>query len=246
MAPEWTRERIKEHLLSETHHGKPGLSAAKKNRLARDLAPQANEWIPWLLASPIGGARQVGALLLAPLWAEDESWTPAVLRLAEDADWEVREWVVEPFRCRYAQHPDASHFLYREWASGGTPGVKRAMAVAIKHLAHERQVAADRLLDLADLLADEEDEYVRKNLGPFAVGDGLLLVYPEDTMRQLEAWAGGQPWAVRWNAAMSLTAKKARAVADRAAPILDPLIQDPDRRVRQAAARAAKALALPR
>ncbi len=244
MGSSWNLSAVETYLVSEVHHGKPGLSSRKKQALAQDLAEEALRWIPLLAQSPVSGAREVASLLIAPRWLDDPSLTGLVWALAEDPDWEVREWAVYPFHVRYESGPESAFVLYRSWALQATPGVKRAIAVAVKGLAHAGKVAVGPLLELVEALIPEEDEYVRKNLGPFCLGDGLLPLYPEETLERMAWWAERPEWAARWNVAMSFTAKRARQFGESGMALLMPLTQDADGRVRKAAFRAKKVLDL--
>lgn len=236
----WTLEAIERQVTSELHHGTPGLNARAKAQLAQDLMPQAPYWVPRLKASREAGCREIAAKLVAPLWMAEDVWTPTVLALADDADWEVREWAVDPF-CHALRSGafERIESLSRE----SSEGVKRAIAVAVKSVAHDRiPELADKLLHVIDPFMREEGEYLRKNLGPFCVGDGLLAVYPEETLKALKGWGHDLFWASRWNTAMAFTTAKSRSYADRGQAILTRLQQDPDRRVVRAAQKATRNL----
>ena len=44
---------------------------------------------------------------------------------------------------------------------------------------------------------------MRKNLGPYAIGDGLLRCYPSQTLKYIRKWADSKDEATLWNVAMS-------------------------------------------
>jgi hypothetical protein len=233
----WSLSDIEAYVVSETHHGKPGLKASKKEALARELRPEAEIWFPILSGSPVSGARQVAAQLAAYLWPVHPELAPSVWALADDPDWEVREWAVGPFVALGLVQPEAWS-LFREWAAQGTDGVKRALAVALKHTAHSGRVDAAPILGVADTLALSESEYVRKNLGPFGIGDGVLPCFPEETLAHLALWSQSSAWPARWNAAAAFTAKKAQPWAVSGRGFLAALADDDDSRVARVARRA--------
>lgn len=235
MAESLTWESIHAYLRSETHHGKPGLSQAKKVRLARALSGDAVNWALRLKDSDDAGAREIAAVLLAPLWAGDDRWEASVLALAQDADWEVREWATEPFVACYRSRPDVAHERFVRWCEGASPTIKRAIAVASRTLAADPRVNPEHLLTWADAMAPEEDPYVRKNLGPFAIGDGLLPRFPDQALRHLSHWVRHPSWAARWNAAMAFSARRAAPFWDGAEAWVRALTGDDDGRVRRAA-----------
>lgn len=235
-----TVSEIEAYLLSETHHGKPGLSAGKKRTLIKEIQPQAAHWIPILAASEVPGAREVAAALIGPIWRASSGYDATVFQLAEDPDWEVREWAVSPLVDRYLAEPEGAPALYVHWAESASHEVKRALAVAVKSLAVHRDLAVGPLLQIVDRLVGFENEYLRKNLGPFAIGDGLLVLHPDQVLPSLNAWSRRPEWAARWNTAAAFTAKKARSLVDEARGFLEPLADDRDVRVRRIAARALK------
>nr|WP_243239371.1 HEAT repeat domain-containing protein [Sulfobacillus harzensis] len=217
------------------HHGRPGLKAAKKSQLALELLADAAYWAPQLKNSAEPGARQVASLLFGSLWENSDAVEASVLELAEDPDWEVREWAVEAFIRFYRARPTVANARFASWAEGGSVSVKRAIAVAVRGLALDRAASLQHLLSWADRLADEEDAYVRKNLGPYAIGDGLLPMYPAPTLDYLEQWSQRPHWAARWNAAMALSARRSRPYLHRARPWIASLANDDEARVRRAA-----------
>jgi hypothetical protein len=233
----WSLSDIESYVVSETHHGKPGLKASKKDALARELRPAAEAWFPILRVSTVSGARQVAAQLAGYLWPDHPEITASVWTLADDPDWEVREWAVGPFVALGVAQVEA-WASFRDWAERGSDGVKRALAVALKHAAHSGRVDAAPILQVADALAMSESEYVRKNLGPFGIGDGVLPCFPHETLVHLDAWAHSAAWPARWNAAAVFTAKKARPWGDSARAFLATLAGDRDVEVSRIARRA--------
>lgn len=226
---------MESYLVSEIHHGRPGLSAAKKAALVRELTGEATHWIPRLAHSPLAGAREVAAHLIAPLWHEREDFDPLVSALADDPDWEVREWAVEPFVSRYSASPDRAGPQFVDWAESASDGVKRALALAVKSLARDPVIDVGPLLTILDQVARCEAEYVRKNLGPFVVGDGVLLRHPVPMLEHLAVWAQRPEWPARWNAAAAFTAKRSQGYVDVAAVWLADLVKDSEDRVRRVA-----------
>jgi len=73
---------------------------------------------------------------------------------------------------------------------------------------------AEPLLKLHDALIADRAEYVRVNLGPFALGAMILPHYPQATLKRLRQWARLKGEAARWNVAMVWTAAGARKYAE--------------------------------
>lgn len=78
------------------------------------------------------------------------------------------------------------------------------MAIAVRKAGNlKKDELADPLISLVEPLLSDRTLYVRKNLGPFAIGDGLLRCYPTATLKYLRKWAGRKDAGTRWNVAMA-------------------------------------------
>jgi 3-methyladenine DNA glycosylase AlkC len=122
--------------------------------------------------------------------------------------------------------------------------VRRAIVLAAMDAAarHKPERAAP-LLALVEPLLPDRAEYVRKNLGPFAIGAALLPAYPEQTFPMLRAWAGRENEVTRWNVAMACSSAAAARYPAAASAILRALATDERRFVRGAVRSAARKLA---
>jgi len=127
---------------------------------------------------------------------------------------------------------------------GGDARLRRAVVVGAKHAARERRPdRAEALLDLIEPALRDHDEYVRRNLGPFAIGDQFLRSYPDATLARIARWAHDQDENVRWNAAMAFSAASAARHAGVGLALLDTLARDRSTFVRRGALAARRRLA---
>lgn len=152
-----------------------------------------------------------------------------VWKLAKDESWEVREDVTYAVRDFFDF--DFARMYKRVWTicESGPDCVARAIAIGIaRHCRHRVPAEAQPVLDLMSMLAYRSDQYVRKNLGPFAIGDYLYDYYPKETLeRVLKDWIQKNEECVRWNAAMSFSTAVAARYFDEACFALDALATDP-------------------
>lgn len=195
------------------------------------------DWAARLLAHPRRADKLLAALLLAPLAvlhaAEVER---AVVRLARDDRWDVREAAATLLG--EALEVAFDHYVRtcRSWMEREDPRVRRAVVVAAKYAARSRAPErSTRLLDLIEPALHDRDQYVRRSVGPFAIGDQLLRSYPEETLARLERWAQDPDEVVRWNVAMAFSSATAAKLAARGLPTLTALTRDPSRSVVRAA-----------
>src|SRR6267378_3525058 len=117
--------------------------------------------------------------------------------------------------------------------SSRSENLRRAVVLAVKYAARrEHPERTPALLDLLAPLLRDESAYVRRNLGPFTLGDGLLRIDPRTTLAQLRAWSRERDPMVRWNVAMAFSSAigsfhwpAARATLERLARGPEPLVR---------------------
>lgn len=185
-------------------------------------------WAERLLAHPRRVDKELGALIAAPLakahWRE---LARMAFRLARDDDWSVRETAAVLLGRILTEAFDEVLPIAREWIAGPDARVHRAVVVAAKYAARTRTKEwAEPLLDLIEPALRDGDEYVRKSLGPFALGDQFVRSYPEQTLARLRKWMADESENVRWNVAMTFSAASGARLAQRAPDVLEFLASD--------------------
>jgi hypothetical protein len=185
-------------------------------------------WAERLLAHPRRVDKELGALIAMPLakphWRE---LSRIAYRLARDGDWAVRETAAVLLGRLLADAFYDTLPLAREWVGGPDSRLRRAVVVAAKYAARTRKPEwADPLLDLIEPALHDNDEYVRKALGPFAIGDQFVRSYPEQTLVRLRRWMVDEDENVRWNVAMTFSAASGARLAQRVPDILEFLASD--------------------
>lgn len=196
------------------------------------------DWAQRLLAHPRRVDKELAVRTLMPLArSHTRDLARAAYRLARDDDWEVRESAASLVGQLLADAFDEFMPTAREWMGGSDPRLRRAVVVGAKYAVRTRRPdRAEALLDLIEPALRDHDAYVRKNLGPFAIGDQFLRSYPEATLARLERWATHDDENVRWNVAKAFSAASAARHAERALPIPETLERDRSGFVQRAAA----------
>ncbi|HEV2249300.1 MAG TPA: DNA alkylation repair protein [Candidatus Limnocylindria bacterium] len=186
------------------------------------------DWATRLLQHPRRVDKELAAVILRPLIATNRPDVErAVHRLARDDDWEVRETAASLLGDCLERAFDAYLRTAQGWIATGEPRLRRAVVVGAKYAARSRHPErAEPLLDLIEPALKEPDEYVRRNLGPFAIGDQLLRSYPDATFARLERWARDPDENVRWNVASTFTSASGAKVAERGFGVLAFLAAD--------------------
>jgi len=200
------------------------------------------KWACRLADRPEPAARAISAPLLRHYWPlRPDEVQARLLRLADDEDWLVREAAHSTLGRLLVAHFDAFYPVLQSWAGHSSASVRRGVAIAARKAANERREEwAEPLLNLVEPLLADREKYVRKNLGPYAIGDGLLRCYPELTLRYLEKWAGSddEDEQVRWNVAMSFASYGGNKQWEKALELLTRLATDERRYVWRAVASA--------
>ena len=155
------------------------------------------------------GAQEVGLVLLGHMFGHNpREVTEVILRLADSENWEVREWAASALKRVISGNFEAIYPTVRAWVGHSSPNVRRAAAVASAWAAGDCTEEACRLLlEALTPLLEDDDPYVRKNLGAYAIGDSFLKAQPELVAEWLGR-ASGHPRA-QWNVAMALSAAEA-------------------------------------
>ena len=205
-------------LDGQLHHGRPGSPAALRQqvgeRLAMALAEQSGRvtrWIDALSTSSSPTARQVACLLLVSRYPEDPIGVLGMAELlADDPHWEVREAAGGLLGSLLDRDFDRIRGRLEVLRSAKSENLRRAVVLAVKYAARrdKPERVADLLRLLEPLLRDPEP-YVRRNLGPYTIGDALLRVDPKETLKALKEWSRDRDQTVRWNVAMAFSARSA-------------------------------------
>jgi 3-methyladenine DNA glycosylase AlkD len=186
------------------------------------------DWAERLLAHPRRVDKELATLIVMPL-ARTHSRELARIgyRLARESDWAVRESAATLLGQVLTEAWAETIPLLREWVSGPDSRLRRAVVVAAKYAARTRTPEwAEPLLDLLEPALRDHEEYVRKNLGPFAIGDQFVRSYPEQTLARLRKWMQDPDENVRWNVAMALSAASGARLGQKAPDILEFLGTD--------------------
>jgi 3-methyladenine DNA glycosylase AlkD len=212
----------------------------KTHPAAEDLAG----WVLWLAEQDGPTAKEIAALLTIHSYPAHPAEAMEILRrLADDGNWEVREWAGSSAGELMAARFEEVHPVIERWLDDPSQFVRRAVAIAAKGAADKRRPErAEPLLLLMDRLVVDRGEEVRRNTGPFAVGGNLLRRYPTETMRRVNLWAAADDEMSRWNAAMVFSAAEARNHVDDGLAVLSRLASDDRKLVWMAVASALRNL----
>lgn len=202
--------------------------AAVRETLKRLPSKRLTEAALWFANNPSGTAKELGALLLARSYPQHpEEALAALRRLADDPNWEVREWAGSAAGTILAGHFEEVLPEMQDWLLDESQFVRRAVCLAIMGAAEGGDpMKAGPLLAMADVLARDPAEEVKRNTGPFAVGGKLLARYPEQTLAHVRRWAASDDEMLRWNAAMVFVAASSRHHVDAGLEILSGLASD--------------------
>ncbi len=241
-------DALAKYLMSGTHHGKPGAPQAVKLGvigLLRECSPARQlAWAKRLMKREENIARSVACGLVAAGWERDRVGTEKRLRtLAEDADWEVREWAAGALADVLTRDFAGGMALCDAWSRQADEAPCRAVALALSSRSKERNAAETApMLEIIGRLLPLDGAYLQKNLGPFVLGGGFLSRCPDATLKLLRQASRRRDENTRWNVAMAFTTAASRKHAAEGAKILDALGQDERKRIKSAVARARKNL----
>lgn len=235
------------HLISSTVHGKPGIPLAEIGRIEKILNKNFTELELFslgkiLLKRPEYTSRRIGIGLVIKAWPNSEIEI-LLKEAADDEDWQVRESAAGVFAVVLGN--DFAHFskLFLKWIKSESDNIKRAIALAVKYDSKAGDESKwNTYIKIINPLMSESSEYIRKNLGPFAIGDGLLSRFPKQTIESCQEWVYSKNENVRWNTAMIFTSAASKKFAKEGRKFLAVLVKDESQFVAKAAQKALKNL----
>ena len=157
----------------------------------------------------------------------DDDVFSLLLGLANDSHWGVREEITWAFVELMEKDSQKVYPRFQKRISHSSANICRAVVVAAQGVGNSRNPEfASPLLELLEPLLSDRNTYVRKNLGPFALGDGLARYYPDVAFDYLHKWASSSDEQVRWNVAMSMSSTATFTYPEEALPVLEELATD--------------------
>ncbi|MEX1253164.1 MAG: DNA alkylation repair protein [Dehalococcoidia bacterium] len=202
-------------------------------RAAGDDARALAAWCRWLAQQDSPTAKELLCVLLPSHYPRAPKQALRWLqKLSDDGSWEVREWAASALGELLDAHFDELLPVAQAWVRDDSQFVRRAVVVGAKYAAQKRHPERGKpLLDLIEPLVTDRAEEVRRNLGPFAIGDGYLRSYPKEPLAAVRRWARSDDEQSRWNAAMVFAAAQAQHHVDEALAVLSDLARDQRRYV---------------
>jgi HEAT repeats len=197
-------------------------------------------WTRLSAARPEIGAREMSCALLDAFWKDHRKEVERLtLNLARDEDEEVRQYAASTM-ARIVRANFKQRFRYlQSWCNHPDPSVRRQVIIATVGVTDPKHPErAKMLLDMLEPHLKDRDPYVRRNLGPFALGQGLLRAYPEATLERFQDWLESDDEVVRWNLATALATAVAISQWKLALDVLQVLAADQRRFVWGAASAA--------
>lgn len=152
--------------------------------------------------------------------------------MADDKAWTTREGAASAIKEINDGHFQEYLPVWQRWVRDPNPNIRRAVEVGLLRIRKEHYREAFELL--IPLLYDE-DTYIRKNCGPFALS-AVAFRNPDDAFRRFEKLIEEENRNVRWNIAMCLGVSFGARYPSRAIELLRILAQDERRFVWRAAA----------
>jgi len=193
-------------LASPLKWGKPSWSASQLLLQVLD----DDEKKMWLWAENLSNhknpdTRRYASSVLLKIWDKDKNRVERILTaLADDEHWLVREDAHHIWSELLIRHFQEISEILQTFSTHSSANLRRCVAIAARNAGNLRKEEwAEPLIHLLEPLLSDKTVYVRKNLGSYAIGDGLLRCYPQLTLEYLRRWARGKDEGTRWNVAMA-------------------------------------------
>jgi len=146
-------------------------------------------------------AKEIGISIIWRGYAQDPVVTEkSLLKIADDSNWEVREYAGNAFANVLKQNPNM-HSKMLKWSGHHSENVRRA--VVFSSLAYKEKGDVAKAFEILKPLLKDSSKYVKKNLGPFILGGHFGNRFPNETFALLRSLVKNKDTNVLWNVAMS-------------------------------------------
>lgn len=123
-----------------------------------------------------------------------------LVKIADDSNWEVREYAANAFADTLYHNMDFYKDLMN-WTKHSSDNIRRAVVFSALGLKDKENLS--KAFAILEPLMFDESKYVKKNLGPFILGSHFGNKFPAETIRQLKKWSKIRDENVSWNIIMS-------------------------------------------
>ena len=193
--------------------------------------------IQWLIDTEVKEYIELSLLLMPK--TENKKFYKTIIKYCDSDDWEIREYAGEALGEFLKPHLNNFYRDIIELRKKKSENIRRGAVLAMKYLAKYRiPEYRKKIFDILGYFLDDDREYVKKNLGPFAIGDALIIYYPEETISFIKRYSKSKKSTVKWNICMIFSSASGSKHYDVAMPILIKNIYDNDAIVRNAAMKA--------
>lgn len=218
-------------------------SAAELARCAKTLRLEGYSSLQHatdLFRSDTRKAIELGLLILPTQDAGSaRSVMSKIIEYCDHEDWEIREYAGEALGELLKHFFNQFAGQLRSLRKTKSDNIRRGVVLGIKYLGKYRGAAnPEKCLTILGHYMNDPAPYVQRNLGPFAIGDAMLLYYPEVTLTFLAKHAGTKNPISRWNVAAAFTTAVGAKQGKAGIRILKKLVVDSDARVRRVTTKA--------
>jgi len=228
-------------LASPLRWGKPSWSASQLLlQILDDDEEKLRLWATNLSRHVDPYTRRYASRILLKLWEKDEDKAGEILTtLADDEHWLVREDAHDIWGELLKKDFEQVFPILQTFSTHSSANIRRCVAIAVRNAGNLRKEEwAEHLIRLLEPIISDKTVYVRKNVGPYAIGDGLLRCYPDFTLKHLHRWAYRKDEGTLWNVAMAFASYGGNKNWRKGMKILAQLAADERRYVWRSAASA--------
>ncbi|MCD6471120.1 hypothetical protein J7K86_01155 [bacterium] len=162
----------------------------------------------------------------------DKKLLAKIRKMADSPEWGIREdaaveikKINDKFFLEYLP-------VWKKWVKAPNPNIRRAVEVGLLRIKKE---FVSQALDLLEVLIYDNNSYVRRNCGPFALSH-VCYKDPKAGFQRLKKWTRIDDKNVRWNVAMCCGAWFGQTYPNESLKLLKILAKDKERFVWRAVA----------
>jgi 3-methyladenine DNA glycosylase AlkD len=180
-------------------------------------------------------AKEVGIHIIWRAYNYNRKEVEAMLmKISDDPNWEVREYAAGAVAATVANF-SIFYKTLELWRKHRSENVRRVVVMSVSGLKNKKDsTCTKKTFALIEPLLYDSSVYVKKNLGPFAIGSWYGYSFPKETFQALDNWIKIKDEHVRWNIAMTFNNSFGNHYPQKALKYLRVLSKDKNKVVQRA------------
>jgi hypothetical protein len=159
-------------------HISSGIKSAVTSKLVRDkhLMKERLQVIQKFVKSKNSAIVEAGIYMIPSVYGSEPHTSENILESASRNDnWEIREFASKTAGNILSIDLDLFSNVIEKWTESGDKRLMRSAALALRRYSYNMPSSnCDRIMEMLDSMMNKNDPYMRRDPGPYTIGDSIL------------------------------------------------------------------------